>query len=176
MEHRWRAEDPALDLARDGYQLMPFAESLIRAHAEVKFGAFRDQIDCDIFPSLGRREGCLKLMRQIAARTEFVPEATWLIQHRDRPGGRPMSVATIQGILDAGWGAIQNVGVLPAHRGRGLGRWLLQAAAEGFHRIGVDRVHLEVTTANESAIRLYRRAGYRSAGVVYKVGDPAGVI
>ncbi len=162
-------------VAWQGYELVPFAESLIRAHAEVKFAAFADQMDCDIFPALGRRDGCLRLMQQIAARPEFVPEATWLIQHRDRTGGRPTSVATIQGILDAGWGAIQNVGVLPAHRGRGLGGWLLAAAAAGFHRIGVDRVHLEVTTANESAVRLYRRAGFRSAGVVYKVGDPAGL-
>jgi GNAT superfamily N-acetyltransferase len=102
-------------------------------------------------------------MAEIARRRAFIPEATWLAIGPDGPCG------TIQALRERGaLGAIQNVGVLPALRGRGLGQALLLEALRGMYRSGLGRTVLEVTAQNEAAIRLYRRLGFRRAKVVYK--------
>lgn len=159
----------------DGYSWVPFDDSLIRDHAQAKFQSFRGEMDTNVFPCLGRRDGCLRLMREIVDRASFVPAATWLLCYQDRPGGRSMPVGTIQGLELDQWGAIQNLGVAPEHRGRGLGSGLLMRAARGFRAAGLSRIHLEVTTANTSAVRLYERIGFRRAQVVYKACEVAGV-
>ena len=68
-------------------------------------------------------------------------------------------------------GAIQNLGVLPAHRGLGLGAALLLQALHGFRRAGLGRAFLEVTAQNDAAIRLYRRLGFRCRKTIYKAVD-----
>lgn len=158
----------------DRYTLVRFDDGLIREHAQAKYQSFRCEMDSDVFPCLGRRDGCLRLMREIANRATFVPGATWLVRYQDRPGGRTMPVATVQGIEQDGWGAIQNLGVIPEHRGRGLGRRLMQRAAAGFLAAGIDKMNLEVTTANTRAVRLYEKIGFRQTKVVYKACEVVG--
>lgn len=155
------------------YQLLPFDESLIREHAVAKFLSFRQELDVNVFPCLGRRDGCLQLMREIAKRSGFVPEATWLLTFVDPESGNRESVGTVQGLQHEGWGAIQNLGICPQHRGVGLGTLLLNMAARGFQSVGLGRMHLEVTTDNTAALRLYERLGFRRAKVVYKAVDVA---
>lgn len=161
-------------LAEAGYQFVRFDDGLIREHAQAKYQSFRCEIDADVFPCLGRRDGCLRLMREISSRTTFIPGSTWLLRYHDRPGGRGMPVGTIQGLECDGWGVIQNIGVITEHRGRGLGRLLLNRAAAGFQAAGIDKMHLEVTTANTAAIHLYERVGFRRAQVVYKACEVVG--
>jgi len=158
-----------------GYELVPFSEDLLRDHAAAKYHSFREELDANVFPCLARRDGCLRLMREISDRIGFVPEATWLIRYRPAPGMRPEAVGTIQGIQFEGWGAIQNVGIAPEHRGKGLGSILLMRAAKGFRAAGLLKMHLEVTTDNTAAVRLYERLGFCRAEVVYKAADVAGV-
>jgi ribosomal protein S18 acetylase RimI-like enzyme len=75
----------------------------------------------------------------------------------------------VQGIRErGGFGSIQNLGILSGWRGRGLGEALLLQALHGFRRIGLARAQLEVTAQNETAIRLYRRLGFRRAKTLYK--------
>ncbi|WP_407665759.1 ribosomal protein S18-alanine N-acetyltransferase [Mycolicibacillus parakoreensis] len=57
---------------------------------------------------------------------------------------------------------IHTIGVDPAHRGRGIGRRLLDELL-GF--AGDDVVFLEVRTDNEPAIALYRSVGFQTVGV-----------
>lgn len=155
------------------YQLLPFDERLICDHAVAKFLSFRQELDVNVFPCLGRRDGCLQLMREIAKRSGFVAEATWLLQYTDPRTGGQESVGTVQGLRCDGWGAIQNLGICPVHRGRGLGTLLLQMAARGFQSVGLARMHLEVTTDNTAALRLYERLGFRRAKVVFKAAEVA---
>ncbi|MEE2935699.1 MAG: GNAT family N-acetyltransferase [Planctomycetota bacterium] len=175
MEYDLRESVPASVPMPQGYELVPFAPELIRDHAIAKYKSFRWELDANVFPCLGRRDGCLRLMREITSRASFVPEATWLCRYRDPESGRPLAVGTIQGLQLDGWGAIQNLGIDPDHRGRGLGTILLSRAAEGFRAEGLPRMHLEVTTDNTPAIRLYERLGFRRAKVVYKAAEVAGV-
>src|SRR5438876_101155 len=79
---------------------------------------------------------------------------------------------TIQGVVQTGqWGAVQNVGVAPEHRGRGLGRALVLKSLSGFRTAGVPRVYLEVTARNTAAVQLYRSLGFRLARTTYKAVD-----
>ena len=154
------------------YEVISYRPETLRDHAIAKFNSFRCELDADVFPCLAQREGCLRLMREIAGRGDFVSSATWLIRYRDETGWLP--VGTIQGLAQDGWGAIQNLGIDPAHRGRGLGSLLLSKAAAGFRAAGLKRMHLEVTTENTGAVRLYERLGFRRSDVVYKAVEIAG--
>lgn len=145
--------------------------SLLQAHALTKFRSFRNEMDSLIFPNLGDLRGCTCLMHDITLRMGFCPEATWLVEAEDGWCG------TIQGIRDRSRvGMIQNLGVVPEHRGRGLGTALLLKAIEGFRNVGARRVLLEVTADNESAVRIYRRIGFRCRKTLYKpvVAPPPG--
>lgn len=160
-------------LCPPSYRLLPFDPQLISEHALAKYHSFRQELDVNVFPCLGRRDGCQRLMREICRRGGFVAEATWLLQHLDSDSDRWESIGTIQGLQSDGWGAIQNLGVCPDHRGNGLGTLLLSMAARGFRAVQLRRMHLEVTTDNTAAVRLYERLGFRRARVVYKAAEVA---
>lgn len=157
----------------ENYRLTPWDERLLEAHAEVKYRCFRSEMDANVFPSLGERAGCRRLMTDIAQRSGFVPEATWLLEYW--PGGarKPEACGTIQGVAEEKVGAIQNVGVTPAHRGKGLGTVLLWHSLNGFKDAGTERVFLEVTAQNRGACRLYERLGFKRTKVVYKASEVA---
>jgi len=158
---------------------------LIDAHARTKFRSFRSEIDAVVFPCLGDLEGCRRLMREIRGKGGFLPGATWLIaRSRPRPVdgdpdalSRPAEVewcGTIQGIIDSsGAGSIQNIGVVPGHRGLGLGSVLIAQALLGFAEQSLGRATLEVTADNVRAVHLYQRLGFRRAKTIYKVVDGA---
>jgi hypothetical protein len=142
---------------------VPWEESLVEMHAEVKFLSFLGEVDAYVFPCLGDRNGCRRLMGEIRRKPGFLPGATWLVACNDG------YVGAVQGVMDQGpIGAIQNVGVLPDFRGRGLGRALVRRALAGFAQAGLQRAYLEVTAQNDGAVQLYREVGFRRAKTLYK--------
>ena len=151
------------------YSLAPWSAELLRDHAEVKYRSFREELDAVVFPCLGEMNSCLHLMEEISERDGFVPEATWLAQY---VGGGPHCIeacGTIQAIRTTRQRAnIQNIGVTPLHRGRGVGAALITLCLAGLQQVGVTRVGLEVTAENVSAVRLYQRFGFRAVKTVYK--------
>lgn len=163
---RWQPLRPAP--LPDGYRLLAYHDDLLSDHAQTKYESFRDEIDAAIFPCLGEQEGCRRLMEEISRRQGFLAEATWLIEYTDHRGRSEMC-GTIQGLEDAhNFGAIQNVGVTPLHRGRGLGSALVRAALIGFQQRGLPRAYLEVTAHNTGAVQLYQRLGFRRVKTLYK--------
>lgn len=155
----------------EGYEWVAWHASLLERHALAKFESFRCEIDTQVFPSLGDPASCRNLMSEIVQRATFVPRATWLITCR--LGERIFEdCGTIQGLVQTGrWGAIQNVGVAPEHRGRGLGKALILKSLAGFQMAGVPHVYLEVTSRNAVAVQLYRSLGFRLARTTYKAVD-----
>lgn len=152
-----------------GYRFEPWDSTLVLDHASAKYLSFRAEVDANVFPCLGEEQGCRRLMREISRKEGFLGEATWLLQYRLGPGEPLENVGTVQGIRDrAGYGAIQNLGIVPSHRGRGLGKSLLFQSLSGFQQRGLRRAFLEVTAQNEAAIRLYERIGFRKVRTVYK--------
>lgn len=162
-----RLDEPVLPL---GYEWVVWQLSLLERHALAKFHSFRDEIDSEVFPCLGDPLSCRSLMSEIVQRATFVPQATWLISCRI--GDQSEDCGTIQGLIQTGqWGAVQNVGIAPEHRGRGLGRALVLKSLAGFQAAGVSRVYLDVTARNTSAVQLYRTIGFRLARTTYKDVD-----
>jgi GNAT superfamily N-acetyltransferase len=162
---------PVPPAAPAGYAWLGWNDTLCGAHAEVLCASFREEIDAVVFPSLGDPIGCRCLMTEIARKAGFVPEATWLLMTDAGP------VASVQGVSDrCGTGAIQNLGVVPAHRGLGLGEALLLQALHGFRLRGLALGLLEVTAQNEPAVRLYRRVGFRARKVLYKAVEAPSMV
>ncbi len=157
-----------------GYSLLAWHPSLLDAHAETKHRSFCYEIDADVFPCLGDRDGCRRLMGEITRRDDFVKEATWLLAYQAPGQTSPEYCGTIQGLRSReGYGAVQNLGVTPLHRSRGLGTTLLCQALNGFRRAGLPRAYLEVTAQNTGAIRLYLAFGFRRVKTVYKAVEVA---
>ncbi|MFN9751060.1 MAG: GNAT family N-acetyltransferase [Planctomycetota bacterium] len=155
-----------------GFELWPWKESLREAHARAKYESFREEMDTNIFSCLGNEEGCRRLMRDISFRDGFLPEATWLLVHHSAERKTGVPCGTIQAIRTGPRVAsIQNVGVSPAFRGRGLGSWLVNHSLQGMHRSQFEFGQLEVTASNLGAIRLYERLGFHRLKVVHKSTD-----
>ena len=152
----------------EGYRWVAWEESLLDAHAAMMFSSFHDEIDAIVFPSLGDRRGSGALMYEIRRKPGFLAEATWLLATESAYCG------CVQGLQDStGLGAIQNLGVVHEHRGRGLGSALLLQALHGFVHAGLKRAWLEVTARNEGAVRLYHRLGFRRRKTLYKAVEAA---
>jgi len=59
------------------------------------------------------------------------------------------------------WGYINDLYVVPDHRGRGIGTDLLRRCMEYLGSAGIPHVRLSVWAQNERAMRLYTRAGFK---------------
>lgn len=154
-----------------GFVFLPWSEDLLEAHAQTLYASFHGEVDTGVFPSLGDIEGCRCLMIEIYRKWGFCREATWLLRGPDGPCG------TVQGVRErSGLGSVQNLGIVRAWRGRGLGRSLLLRSLQGFWQSGLGRGVLEVTAHNEPAVRLYRALGFRRRKVLYKAVPTPGCV
>ncbi len=161
--------NPNLPVLESGFTFLPWDEDLLEAHAQTKYQSFQNELDCNVFPCLGSEHGCERLMNEISSRRGFVPEATWLLRHRDPTTNMQVNCGTVQGIREqADVGCIQNIGIIPDYRGRGLGSAIVAQCVRGFASTGVRFVNLEVTANNTRAHRLYQRLGFRLLKVVFK--------
>jgi GNAT superfamily N-acetyltransferase len=80
-------------------------------------------------------------------------------------GDRWVGIATGLGDEpDAPGATLVGMFVEPAARGRGVGRTLVEAVADWARSVGATRLHLWVTSTNDAALGLYRRAGFAPTG------------
>lgn len=105
------------------------------------------------------------LARLVADLPDFDPEGICFVARADAPGV-PVAFAKTELRPDddghpVGW--IGQIGVLPAHRGIGLGRWLLRWGVAYLRGRGAGAVELAVEAANDRALGLYLRNGFEPA-------------
>lgn len=154
----------------DGYVWMEWSRSLVTLHSETKHRAFQEEFDSLIFPALGKYTGCLQLMKDISAKHTFIADATWLLAYQG-----PTEIeycGTIQGLGHTPQvGSIQNVGITPAHRHRGLGKILVLKSIEGFRKFAFKSVFLEVTADNHKAVALYESIGFKVTRTMFRTID-----
>lgn len=62
--------------------------------------------------------------------------------------------------LISGIGGIYRLGVLPEHRGKGIGRAILRMAIEKLKEANASEIMLQVATENANALNLYRSCGF----------------
>jgi len=86
--------------------------------------------------------------------------AVWFIGPKMAPVGYiaasfgwSIELGGMDGFIDEFW-------VREAVRGRGMGTEVLGALIKTLHQAGVMALHLEVSASNDSAARIYRRAGF----------------
>jgi ribosomal protein S18 acetylase RimI-like enzyme len=60
---------------------------------------------------------------------------------------------------------VVGMGVLPAYRGQGIGRQLLQRTLDAARSGGLSRIELTVREDNPGAIALYEKIGFETEGV-----------
>lgn len=61
-------------------------------------------------------------------------------------------------------GVIEPFGILPQFQGRGLGAFLLKSGLNRLHAMGAYRVQIGAWDANQDAINLYTKIGFRDTG------------
>ena len=104
----------------------------------------------------------LDAFRARAAHDEDPAFPRWTIAEVDgRPGGVCQASGHLYATENAGW--VRNLAVLREHRGRGVGRFLLELALAGFAADGRTWVGLGVDTDSATgALRLYEGVGMRA--------------
>jgi ribosomal protein S18 acetylase RimI-like enzyme len=60
------------------------------------------------------------------------------------------------------------MGVLPGHRGRGIGERLIRAAIDAARAAGMERIELNVYGRNTRAAGLYRKVGFAHEGTLVR--------
>jgi mycothiol synthase len=105
------------------------------------------------------------VIAHVNASSDFDPTAILLVAPADDPT-RPVGFARIETAPDEAGAVVGDVGligVLPAWRGRGLGRELLRWSVTDLRRRGAKTIELSVEAANERATTLYRAHGFEPA-------------
>ena len=152
-----RRAEPPLPMAVDGRLCVEttWSEEKRPAFAEAIRASYDRTLDC---PGLrGLREMDDILAGHMAC-GELEP-GLWSVWH-DR--GRPVAVLLLTDSSQHDGHELVYLGVTPAYRGRGLGRWLVQAALHRVVRAGGEALHLAVDRQNVPALRLYRDLGFRT--------------
>jgi ribosomal-protein-alanine N-acetyltransferase len=101
--------------------------------------------------------------RQFRAALEGDANQRVLVLRHAGEGGRIVATLVLQVVVDELH--VHNVAVDPAHRGRGLGRRLLELGLAYGARRGTRLTFLEVRRSNEVALRLYASLGFDQVGV-----------
>ena len=70
---------------------------------------------------------------------------------------------------------IQTIGIAPEHRGKGLGRELMQMLIAKAKELGSEQLMLEVRADNQAAISLYQSLGFEQIDLRKRYYQPAGV-
>ena len=87
-----------------------------------------------------------------------------------RIDGRPVACGAVRA-LEPGVGEIKRMFVIEEHRGRGLGRQLLEALEGEAAAMGFSRLRLDTGERQTAAVALYRSAGYRPIAAYNDTAD-----
>lgn len=161
----------------EGYRWQSWRSLLRERHAQVKWRSFRKDLDGRVFSCLSQIDGCRRLVSEISNQPKFLPEATWLLVFQPESSWPADDCGTIQGIgRSGGVGSIQNVGIVPEHRGFGLGKALVRKSLQGFWQTNHDVATLEVTALNRVAVSMYESLGFQIVSVLYREAECGTVI
>jgi ribosomal protein S18 acetylase RimI-like enzyme len=89
---------------------------------------------------------------------------SWIVREDGQPIG--YLILTLGYSVEYGGrdGFIDDLYLVPAARGRGVGGKLLEFALASAAALGIKTLHLEVEPGNQPAARLYRSAGFEETG------------
>ncbi len=156
------------------WQFRLAAETAVRAPVipdDLVLSSWTDDIDVEAFVAFATAawEGhpsplglTPELARLVAELPSFDPTGICLVAEASAPAHKiafaKVEIRPGEDGVPTGW--IGQIGVLPAHRGRGLGRMLLEWSVAYLRRHGAVGIDLAVEAENELALGLYRRSGF----------------
>ncbi len=104
------------------------------------------------------------IVRHVAGLPDFVPEGVLVLREGTGSRAGPMIGFTkTERVVESDGrrvGYVSQIGVVPAWRGKGLGRELMRWGIARLRADGADAVQLAVEAWNERALGLYRRTGF----------------
>jgi GNAT superfamily N-acetyltransferase len=118
-----------------------------------------------IFAELNARADSVEVGEKVISRIA-APAAFLSVTRDGRPAGMGLFAA------DAGWAGVFAMATRPDLRGQGIATAVLGAGARWAAHQGATRLYLQVEDDNDTARRLYTRAGFtRSHGYHYRIGQ-----
>lgn len=152
----WPAREPS------GALFSPWTESRQDDAARLIASAYRGHVDSQIndqYRSAGGARRFLSNIVQYPGCGAFFAPASFAAWDR---GDRNLCGVSLASLVAAETGHITQICVAPGHQGQGIGYELLRRSLIALAAHGCQRASLTVTTANESAIRLYEQMGFRN--------------
>jgi ribosomal protein S18 acetylase RimI-like enzyme len=143
-------------------ELTPWTATAYHGVAELIHASYTGHLDALINDQYRSLEGSLRFLHNIVRFPGcgvFDPAASLLL--RDRRTQTLVAVILCSRIAPDVT-HITQLCVAPAHRGRGLGRLLLQHSMRALPTLGYRAITLTVSEQNTAALDLYRNAGFRT--------------
>jgi ribosomal protein S18 acetylase RimI-like enzyme len=143
------------------FHIMPWAEHYHEAAAEVIALAYVGHVDSQINDQYRTTNGARRFIYNIVQFPgcgSFFRQGSFVALH---PGtGRMMGISLVSFVSEQ-VGHVTQLCVTPNAKGSGLGYELLRESVNALRMHGARRISLTVTCANDEAIRLYGRCGFK---------------
>jgi len=139
----------------------------VNAAGEVVHAAYRSHIDSQISDHYRTTESVRRFVRELI---DFPGSSTFYAAASHVAFDTATGLATgllLASFVAAEVGHIAELCVAPGARGEGLGYGLLRESLAALIDAGARRVSLTVTAANEEAVHLYKRCGFREVRRFY---------
>ncbi len=146
---------PAFQFERWHERYFPACARLIRL-------AYAGHIDAEINDQYRSEAGAAKFLRNVVLLRgcgEFLADASFLLIARE--SGQPAGVV-LTSAVNHGVGHTTQICLLPCYQRQRLGRQLMEASIAALRERNFRALSLTVTSANETAVELYRRLGFRT--------------
>jgi ribosomal protein S18 acetylase RimI-like enzyme len=155
-------QQEAAPSTNSGLRLDRWHDRYFEPCAKLIYLAYANHIDGDINDQYRSRHGALKFLKNIILLPgcgQFQPNASFVLRH---PGSEDLVGAVLTSEVSAGVGHTTQICVQPGFQGHGLGRTLMQTAAEALRAQHFKELSLTVTADNRTAVRLYERLGFNT--------------
>lgn len=155
--HQKHEHPPSIN---SGMRLDRWNDRYFEACAKLIYLAYANHIDGDINDQYRSRNGALKFLKNIILLPgcgQFIPGASFVLRH---PGSDDLIGAVLTSEVSPGVGHTTQICVQPGFQGHGLGRILMQTAAEALRTLHCNELTLTVTADNRTAVHLYERLGF----------------
>ena len=130
--------------------------------AQVIAAAYRGHVDSTINDQYRSVQGARRFLNNIVQYPgcgAFDGEASWVA---DTPANRRMAGLSLASLVASDVGHVTQICVAPEVKGTGLGYELLRRSLTSLAGEGCTRASLTVTAANQEAVQLYQRMGFRA--------------
>jgi ribosomal protein S18 acetylase RimI-like enzyme len=148
----------------EGLRMERWDDRYFEATARLIQAAYQGHIDADINDQYRSEAGALKFLKNIVILPgcgEFQPYASFVVRSENAKSSDPLVAAILASTVSMGVGHITQVCIVPEFRGRGLGLRLMEASMQALRSRRYHALSLTVTAANENAVRLYDRMGFK---------------